>query len=79
MKLQTVLFSFFFQILRFEIGVQLIYGCGLYTDVYSKYILLDIYISFNLNCNVTNDVMQILKCVSYWSMINQTTRVRKLK
>ena len=39
MKLQIVLFVFFFQILRFEIGgaaylwVQLIYGCGLSMDV----------------------------------------------
>ena len=35
LKLQTVVFIFF-QILRFEIGVRLIYGCGLYTDVYGK-------------------------------------------
>ena len=33
LKLQTVVFIFF-QILHFEIGVRLIYGCGLYTDVY---------------------------------------------
>ena len=34
MKLQTVLFLFFSKICASKSGVRLIYGCGLYTDVY---------------------------------------------
>ena len=34
LKLQTVLFLFFSKFCASKSGVRLIYGCGLYTDVY---------------------------------------------
>ena len=34
LKLQTVLFLFFSKFCTSKSGVRLIYGCGLYTDVY---------------------------------------------
>ena len=37
LKLQTVLFLFFSKFCASKSGVRLIYGCGLYTDVYGKY------------------------------------------
>ena len=37
MKLQTVLFLFFSKFCASKLGVRLIYGCGLYTDVYGRY------------------------------------------
>ena len=36
LKLQTVLFLFFSKFCASKSGVRLIYGCGLYTDVYGK-------------------------------------------
>ena len=36
LKLQTVLFLLFFKFCTLKSGVRLIYGCGLYTDVYGK-------------------------------------------
>ena len=37
LKLQTVLFLFFSKFCASKSGVRLIYGCGLYTDVYGTY------------------------------------------
>ena len=37
LKLQTVLFLFFPKFCASKSGVRLIYGCGLYTDVYGKF------------------------------------------
>ena len=34
LKLQTVLFLFFSKFCASKLGVQLIYGCGLYMEVY---------------------------------------------
>ena len=39
MKLQTALFFFLSKFCASKSGVRLIYGCGLYTDVYGKYVL----------------------------------------
>ena len=36
LKLQTVLFLFFSKFCASKSGVRLIFGCGLYTDVYGK-------------------------------------------
>ena len=37
LKLQTVLFLFFSKFCTSKSGVRLIYGCGLYTDVYGTF------------------------------------------
>ena len=39
LKLQTVLFLLSSKFCASKSGVRLIYGCGLYTDVYGKYFL----------------------------------------
>ena len=44
LKLQTVLFLFFSKFCASKSGVRLIYGCGLYTDVYG--IRFDYYFAF---------------------------------
>ena len=36
LELQTLLFLFFSKICASKLGVRLIYGCGLYTDVYGN-------------------------------------------
>ena len=40
LKLQTVLFLFFPKFCASKSGVRLIYGCGLYTDVYGIHLKL---------------------------------------
>ena len=37
MKLETVLFLFFSKFCASKSGLRVIYGCGLYTDVYGNY------------------------------------------
>ena len=45
LKLQTVLFLLFSKFCASKSGVRLIYGCGLYTDVYGIFFFLDVYLS----------------------------------
>ena len=41
LELQTLLFLFFSKICASKLGVRLIYGCGLYTDVYGSWMILE--------------------------------------
>ena len=45
LKLQTVLFLLFSKFCASKSGVRLIYGCGLYTDVYGIFFFFDVYLS----------------------------------
>ena len=44
LKLQTALFLFFSKFCALKSGVRLIYGCGLYTDVYGVFFFLHNYV-----------------------------------
>ena len=56
LKLQTVLFLFFSKFCTSKSGVRLIYGCGLYTDVYGN---LSIMNSFDDKCSKIGVVLSI--------------------
>ena len=54
LKLQTVLFLFFSKFRASKSGVRLIYGCGLYTDVYGNLFKKKIMIILSLTIRVKN-------------------------
>ena len=76
LKLQTVLFLFFSKFCAPKSGVRLIYGCGLYTDVYGTYV----FVAFEWNqqwlwknCTSFRIILQYFKVVKddgiYWVIV----------
>ena len=60
LKLQTVLFLLFSKFCASKSGVRLIYGCGLYTDVYGISVLILIKLNENFLMYM-QDVLGILR------------------